>query len=125
MTKSTDFKLKDLSPLFLVSDLERSIEFYTRILGFDLRFRYEDFYAGLGKDGFSIHLKLGQRTPGEREKRKSNEDIDITFSIEGIEKIYDDLIHHSVNIIQALRVMPYGSEFYISDPDGYIIAFLE
>jgi len=125
MTKSADFELKDLSPLFLVSDLERSITFYTQVLGFDIRFRYEDFYAGLGKDGFSIHLKSGQPIVGERENRKSNEHIDMTFLIGGIEKIYDDLTSHSVNIIQPLRDMPYGREFYISDPDGYIISFLE
>jgi len=26
-----------------------------------------------------------------------------------------------VNIIEPLREMPYGREFYITDPDGYIL----
>jgi predicted enzyme related to lactoylglutathione lyase len=30
-----------------------------------------------------------------------------------------------VQIVQPLREMPYGTEFYISDPDGYIISFIE
>jgi hypothetical protein len=30
-----------------------------------------------------------------------------------------------VIIVQPLRAMPYGKEFYIADPDGYILSFLE
>jgi hypothetical protein len=30
----------------------------------------------------------------------------------------------AIEIIQPLRAMPYGKEFYIADPDGYIIGFL-
>ena len=37
-----------MSPQLLVADIDRSIEFYTKRLGFDLDFRYEDFYAGVG-----------------------------------------------------------------------------
>ena len=46
-----------MSPLLPVADVERSIEFYTKKLGFSLDFNYEDFYAGIVKDGHSIHLK--------------------------------------------------------------------
>lgn len=31
----------------------------------------------------------------------------------------------AIEIIQPLRTIPYGKEFYITDPDGYIIGFLE
>jgi predicted enzyme related to lactoylglutathione lyase len=30
-----------------------------------------------------------------------------------------------LKITQPLRTMPYGTEFYISDPDGYVLAFLD
>ena len=53
--------IKSMSPQLLVADIERSIGFYTTQLGFEVDFRYEDFYAGISKDGFSIHLK--NRTP--------------------------------------------------------------
>jgi len=61
----------------------------------------------------------------ERENRRSNEHPDITFSVEGIEDLYEDVLNKSVEVIQSLRNMPYGREFYIADPDGYIISFLE
>ena len=60
MDTITHFRIKRMSPQFLVADIDRSIEFYTQKLGFDVDFRYEDFYAGIIKDGFSIHLKTGQ-----------------------------------------------------------------
>ena len=39
-------KIKQMSPQLLVTDLERSLEFYRTELGFEIDFLYEDFYAG-------------------------------------------------------------------------------
>lgn len=118
-------KIKKMSPQFVVADMDRSIEFYTKRLGFDIDFRYEDFYVGIIKDGFSIHLKTGQPLVGERQHKKDHEHLDITFSIEDIEYLYEEFLSKSAKVTQLLREMPYGKEFYVSDPDGYIIAFLE
>ena len=118
-------KIKKMSPQFVVADIDRSIEFYTKKLGFDIDFRYEDFYVGIIKDGFSIHLKTGQPLVDERQHKKDHEHLDITFSIEEIEYLYEEFSSKSAKVIQPLREMPYGKEFYVSDPDGYIIAFLE
>ena len=118
-------KIKGMSPQLLVSDINRSIEFYTKQLGFEVSFLYEDFYSGIAKDGYSIHLKLAKTSIEERENRRINEHLDITFSVEGIEDLYEDVLAKPVEVIQPLRNMPYGREFYITDPDGNIIAFLE
>ena len=114
-----------MSPQFLVADIERSIEFYTKKLGFSIDFRYEDFYAGITRDGFSIHLKTGPPLIDLRQHKKNNGHLDLSFSVEGIEYFYKDLLSNAVEITQSLREMPYGREFYIADPDGHIIAFLE
>jgi len=116
-----------MSPQLQVADIHRSIDFYKNKLGFNLDFFYEDFYAGIVKDGFSIHLKSGTPSIGERRNRRDNEDIDIdiVFSVDNIRDLYDEYSNKSVEFIQQLRDMPYGKEFYVSDPDGYIIAFLE
>ena len=125
METVTYSKLKKMSPQLFVADIEHSIEFYTSKLGFELEFRYEDFYAGILKDGFSIHLKTGNPRVDERSHKKENEHLDIVFSVEDIENMYEEISRGSVEITQPLRDMPYGKEFYIADPDGYIIAFLE
>ena len=114
-----------MSPQFLVTDLSRSIEFYTKKLGFYIDFRYEDFYCGIIKDDYSIHLKLVDPAIGESENRKNNGYLDITFSVEGIDDLYEYIKSKSIEVTQPLRDMPYGREFYISDPDGHIIAFLQ
>lgn len=114
-----------MSPQLLVADIDRSVEFYTRKLGFDVDFRHDDFYAGIVKDGYSIHLKMSKPSIEERESRRNNEDLDIVFSVEGIEGLYQELSNKSVEFVQSLRDMPYGKEFYVADPDGNIIAFLE
>ena len=108
-----------MSPLLLVADIEDSIKFYTQKLGFSLEFRYEDFYAGIVRNGHSIHLKSG--TPPERNK----EDLEITFSVSGIGDLYEELLTKSIEVVQPLRDMPYGREFYVEDLDGNVIAFLE
>jgi len=118
-------KIKKMSPQFLVSDIEHSIEFYTKKLGFDVEFRYEDFYAGVIKDGCSIHLKSGKPSIEERKNKRENIDLDIVFSVEGVENLYEEFVDRSIEIIQPLCDRPYGKEFYIADPDGYILAFLE
>ena len=125
MNTSIQSKIKKMSPQLLVIDIERSIEFYTKKLGFELEFRYEDFYAGIIKDKYSIHLKSGNPSNEERESKKENIDLDIVFSVKGVEDLYEEFANKSVEIIQPLCDRPYGKEFYIADPDGYILAFLE
>ena len=125
MITITQSKIKKMSPQLLVADLNSSITFYTEKLGFELEFRYEDFYAGLIKDGCSIHLKSGKPSVKERASKKENNDLDIVFSVQNVEALYEQFVKESVDIVQGLCDRPYGKEFYISDPDGYIFAYLE
>ncbi len=122
---NTISRIKKMSPQFLVSDIEHSIEFYIDKLGFELEFQYEDFYAGIIKDGCSIHLKSGKPLSEERKSKRENNDLDIVFSVEAVEELYKEFMNKSVEIIQPLCDRPYGKEFYVADPDGYILAFLE
>jgi catechol 2,3-dioxygenase-like lactoylglutathione lyase family enzyme len=124
MDTITYFRIRKMSPQLLVADIERSIKFYTKNLGFDIDFRYEDFYAGIVKDGCSIHFKLGKPSSEER-RNKNNDNLDIVFSVDGIENLYQELSNKPIEFVQPLRDMPYGKEFYVADPDGYIIAFLK
>jgi uncharacterized glyoxalase superfamily protein PhnB len=114
-----------MSPQLVVADIDRSIEYYSKNLGFEIEFRYEDFYAGIIKDGYSIHLKSGKPSIEIRKNKRENEHLDIVFSVNNIEPLFEELSNKFVEINQSLRTMPYGKEFYLTDPDGYIIAFIE
>ena len=125
MNSLTYFRIKKMSPQLLVAQLDRSVEFYTKQFGFEVEFRYDDFYAGITKDGYSIHLKMGRPSIEEKKSQRDNENLDIVFSVDDVEALYEELSNNAVEFVQALRTMPYGKEFYIADPDGNIIAFLE
>ena len=125
MNTATFPGIKKMSPQLIVADIQRSIAFYTQKLGFTVDFRYEDFYAGIVREGFSIHLKLGKPSLEESKGRINNEDLAIVFSVDDIDGCYEELSNKSVAFVQTLREMPYGREFYITDPDGYLLAFLD
>jgi predicted enzyme related to lactoylglutathione lyase len=114
-----------LSPLLVVSDLGRSIHFYAGQLGFEINFRHGDFYAGLGIGDHSIHLKLGDPSLSERQRRRQCEDVDLIFGVKDLDGLYEDVCSQAIEIVQPLRVMPYGREFYAADPDGYVLAFFD
>ena len=122
---ASSFRIKKSSLQLLVADIELSTEFYLNQLDFQLDFRYQDFYAGISKDGCSIHLKSGMASIEERKNKRDNEHLDLICSVDGIEQVYEILSKKSIEIIQPLRHMPYGKEFYIIDPDGYMISFFE
>ena len=119
MNKLSKPDIRKMSPQLLVADLEHAIAFYTGQLGFEMDFLYEDFYAGVARDGHSIHLKLGEPVI------KLGDNLDIVFAVGHIEALYDEFCRKKLNIIQELRQMPYGKEFYVADPDGHVLAFVE
>ena len=92
------YAIKKMSPQLLVTNIERSIEFYINKLGFDVDFRYQDFFAGIIKDGYSIHLKMTEHSI--KDKSRAKEDIDIMFLIDSIEDLYNDFLNESVEITQ-------------------------
>jgi uncharacterized glyoxalase superfamily protein PhnB len=125
MGNSSEPTIASITPLFIVKDLDRSLKYYTEQLGFEQQFRYEDFYAGIERNGQTIHLKLGNVSQEERLNRRKNEDLDVHCSVSGIDALFEEFTGKSAEVIQSLRDMPYGREFYVTDPDGYILGFME
>ena len=66
-------EVTSIAPQFLVHDLHVAIEYYRDKLGLATGFVYESFYASVGRDGFSIHLKCAPKTVSDRTHRKQNE----------------------------------------------------
>lgn len=118
------FTIKQITPLLLVSNLEEAIAFYVQQLGFTLAFTYEDFYAGIEKNGHPIHLKTDYRETKGRPSRSNNDELDLVFAVDNVAGVFEEITKTNVEIIQPLREMPYGTEFYIADPDGHMIAFV-
>jgi catechol 2,3-dioxygenase-like lactoylglutathione lyase family enzyme len=115
-----------IAPQFLVDDLDRAIAYYRDRLGFELDFEYQSFYAGVSRDGFSIHLKHAPRAAAGREHRKQNEHLDAYISVSGIRHLFSELQTRGAEVIKPLEQRPWAClDFYVEDPDGNILCFSE
>jgi catechol 2,3-dioxygenase-like lactoylglutathione lyase family enzyme len=118
--------LTGIAPQFLVDNLDRAIAYYCDQLGFELDFKYQSFYASVSRDGFAIHLKDAPKLPVEREHRKQNEHIDAYISVSGIRGLFSELETRGARVIKPLEERPWAClDFYVEDPDGYILCFSE
>jgi catechol 2,3-dioxygenase-like lactoylglutathione lyase family enzyme len=119
-------RITGLAPQFLVDDLDRAIAYYRERLGFELDFSYESFYAAVSRDGFAIHLKHAARVVGERAHRKENEHLDAYIAVSGIRDLFTELQMRGAGLIKPLEQRPWAClDFYVEDPDGYILCFSE
>lgn len=116
-------RVTSFAPQFLVDDLERSIAFYRKI-GFVFDEPWEGFYAIGRLDGLELHLKEGPKNPAERRFRRDHEHLDAAAGVDGIEAFYERCHANGVTIMKPLAATAWGTkDFYLEDPDGYIISF--
>ena len=124
-----------LTPNLLVADVERSLDFYTKVLGFargstvpeQSPFVFGSVVSGPVEIFFNERETAAKEYPGIAGKP-----IGITgtmfIELEGtgiIEHLHDRL-KRTVPIVMDLVTQWYGvKEFAIADPDGYVITFAE
>ena len=117
-------RLTSLAPQFLVDDLERAITYYRDALGFVFGEPWGGFYAIGRLDGLELHLKEAPKNPAERTHRRENEHLDAAAGVDGIEAFYQQCVDNGATIIKPLAATEWGTkDFYVEDPDGYIICF--
>jgi catechol 2,3-dioxygenase-like lactoylglutathione lyase family enzyme len=116
-------RVTSFAPQFLVDDLDRSMTFYRR-LGFIFGEPWDGFYAIGELDGLELHLKEAPKNTAERRWRRDNEHLDASAGVDGIEAFYARCVANGVTIIKPLAATAWRTkDFYIEDPDGYIISF--
>jgi catechol 2,3-dioxygenase-like lactoylglutathione lyase family enzyme len=122
---NADGTLAFIAPVFRVEDLKRSLAFYRDQLGFDLDFCYEEFYAGVSRDGCHIHLRCASPTARDQDAFEREEFIDASIAVQDIDALWTTFKSAGVTFAVPLRQMPYGVEFYVRDPDGNVLAFVQ
>jgi catechol 2,3-dioxygenase-like lactoylglutathione lyase family enzyme len=127
----------EISVMFNVKDVDRSVDFYTA-LGFDVRWKWpgEDgklTYAGVGI-GEAV-IALG-RIPKKGRSRGPYDSYDrwvstplgagviVNVELRAVETIYARAKKKRAKIESGLREWPYGKAFTVNDPDGYVVKFL-
>ena len=120
-------KYNDLIPELIVSDIEKSKEFYINFLGFKIEYeREEDKFVFLSLN--KIQLMLEQGTDEELSTMKYPFGNGVNFSF-GVEKIYKKLKEKNYPIKKDIEKRHFRvndqalthTEFSILDPDGYYI----
>lgn len=106
------------------TDLDGTIRFYTDVLGFDVAFRYEDFYAGIRAGDQVFHLKL------EDEKDPSIEFVDegghfhLYFEIDDVGAAADALKRSGVPLVKDVHDTDWGTrEIVLKDDQGHTLYF--
>ena len=125
-------KLESLSPNLIADDVNASVDFYTKHLGFKLAASVPETgsygWAMVERDGVTImfqSLKSLQEDMPSLNLDKKGSPGTFFIKMKGIEELFESL-KGKVDIALEWRVTFYGmKEFGIKDPDGYYLVFAE
>ena len=129
-------KFNKLIPELTVSDIKKSLEFYTKILGFKIEYqREEDKFAFLSYQGEQIMIEQNLNSDWQTGKLEKPFGRGINFQIEvnDILPILDSLKKHKYSMKKEPMENWYrkdneligNKEFLVMDPDGYLLRFSE
>lgn len=114
-------------PQLFVGDIGRSIDFFTKTLGFQLQFAYGEpaFYAQVGRDGVRLNLRHVDGAVFDAGLREREEDaLSASITVSDASALYAEFSAADAPFHQRLRREAWGSEtFIIRDPDGNLLAF--
>ena len=124
--------LKKLTPNLMVEDVDRTVDFYQRVLGFETRATVPETgalnWAMLARDGvtlmFQSRASLSEEIPALAATPIGGS---LTFYTEvaGVQALYEQL-RGTVEVVQDLHETFYGTlEFSFRDINGYIVCFSE
>jgi predicted enzyme related to lactoylglutathione lyase len=107
----SELKFTSVCPIFQVSNLDRGIDFYTRVLGFDLAWKWGEppDRASLCRDAVEIAIEV------ERLPLRSHAYIQVT----GIDEYFARVTAAGAKVLNPLADRVYGMrDGRIADPDG-------
>ncbi|MBV9259529.1 MAG: VOC family protein [Ktedonobacteraceae bacterium] len=124
--------LKKLTPNIMVEDVNRTIEFYKKTLGFELlasvpeegQFVWAMMKRGKVEMMFQARTSLEDEIPALKQKEIGGA-LTFYMEVEGIEELYNQL-KGSVPIVQDMHATFYGAqEFAVQDCNGHVLSFAE
>jgi len=113
-----------IMPVLKVTDLQRSIDWYTQVLGFHADHRFAGDGDGeicfLRADDTEVLLSTGSHLGGSPSFTGT-----LYFRVIGVDQLFAK-VNGRAEIVCPLERQDYGTrEFGIRDPDGYLLAFAE
>ena len=110
---------KRISPMLAVADMEETILFYQRVLGFNPTIRSPE-YSIVERDGQTIHL---QKAASEEVMKCARGHTEIYVEVSGIEELWKRVETFKDRYrIRDLFRRGYGmTEFHVEDPNGCLV----
>lgn len=97
-----------------VADLNRAVEFYGGVLGFQMKYRFGD-YAGFDCGGVEIGLK----TWGDRDAPRKGEPC-VNFLVDDVDEAFRALTEKGVRFTKEPSEAQWGARYALfTDPDGH------
>jgi len=105
--------------ILAVKDLNKSVEFYNKILGMPIK-RQRENWVDLGQSGALLSLH-----PAAAELLTPNDMIMIGFVVGDVSSAIDELKSKNVKIHRDIQNKTSGKNAIILDPDDYMISLFE
>ena len=107
-------------PIFSVIDLAAALEYYERVLGFTVGWKWGEppHLASVCRDRVELNLSRSEETKVAVSK--------VYFQMSGVEQYYNELTAAGATVAVPLADRPYGmKDFRILDPSGNELSFGE
>jgi predicted enzyme related to lactoylglutathione lyase len=106
--------IKEAHPVYYVSDLKRSVAFYTETLGLAQAWAFGETITGIRVlPGFLIVLCE------DAQKVRSGQTPALVFAVNDLDAVFESLSARGVAFTGPPEDRPYGRIATFSDPDGY------
>ncbi len=119
-------KFKDSVPVVATSNVRSTIDYYSRMLGFNEHFVYGDppVYAGIERDGVLIYVTHDPRMAA---LLKSNDlHPDIFLWVQDVDALFAEHRRCGAKIIEEISNRPWDARQYVvEDPNGYRLKIAE
>jgi catechol 2,3-dioxygenase-like lactoylglutathione lyase family enzyme len=125
-----EFPVLRFGTILAVSDVDRSVAFYSKLLGFEVEALYADPpYATLKMGRMRLSLAeqghaspdrpdVGMAVPDDR----SRIPVVIVLEVGDAKWIYDQLASQGAELLAEPYAPPWGGlRFFVADPDGYLV----
>jgi len=113
-------------PQLRTTDLDSTLAFYRDRLGFEVAFRYSDFYAGVRIGSSEIHLKLVDDRDPSIPYVRSGDHLHLFILVDGCLDYAREVVARGVTLLSGPSDTDYSrNEFVIEDDQGHRLYFAE
>jgi uncharacterized glyoxalase superfamily protein PhnB len=119
-------KFKDSVPVISTADVRATVDYYSRVLGFQEHFIFGEppVYAGVERDGVLIYIT---HDPRMAEMLKRNDlHPEIFLWVQAVDRVFAQHRQSGAKIIEEVSDRPWDARQYVvEDPNGYRLKIAE